>query len=176
MSDSSTIRIRGIEDLQHKLEDPVWASRGVQVLFEAWSLFTLRETQKNMKRGKGGWVNRGDTRRSVAREIDSAEFPTYARVGSKLNTFRWGEYGTGLLSEDPDSGKRRHWPPAQALEEWALKHGFESGAEVARRIGLRGGLAPRRYLRNAAEASEGKMDMFVKLAASRIESEAEKTA
>ena len=63
------------------------------------------------------------------------------------------EFGTGLLSEDPKSRRQRHWPPAAALDLWAKRHGFASGAIVARIIGRRGGLKPRRFLRDAFESN-----------------------
>jgi hypothetical protein len=63
------------------------------------------------------------------------------------------EFGTGKFYDGPGAGKGRHWPPSAALDVWARRHGFESGKVVAVIIGRRGGLKPRRYLRDAWDSN-----------------------
>lgn len=159
----------GFDELAAKLEHPTWAYIPVQNLFTKWALFVQRRTVANMKRGKGGWVWKAETRQSVTREVDPSPLPQYARVGSNKAKFRWGEFGTGLLSEDPASSKKRHWPPAHALDKWAIEHGFDDGAQVARIIGMRGGLKPRRYLRTAFKDSQDQLPGWLKQAAGELQ-------
>ena len=98
---------------------------------------------------------------SIIPEIDSSAPPLWAKVGhlgaGEGSTLWWKavamEYGTGLLAEGPNASGKRHWPPPSALDVWAKRHGFPSGAVVARMIGFRGGLTPRRYLRDALQKS-----------------------
>lgn len=70
-------------------------------------------------------------------------------VGTRLHYAPYMEFGTGALAVGPMPGKGRHWPPGDALEVWARRHGFESGYQVARIIGQRGGLRPRLFLTKA---------------------------
>lgn len=72
------------------------------------------------------------------------------------------ESGTGLMNDGgiPGGSGKRHWPPGHALDAWATRHGFESGAQVARIIGRRGGIPPsgarlrRPFLRTALKNQE----------------------
>lgn len=88
-------------------------------------------------------------------EVDDRTPPLWAHVGllhadegSPLwKKGRAMEYGTGRKGDPEVSHKKSHWPPAAALDLWAKRHGFESGAAVARIIGRRGGLEPRSFLR-----------------------------
>lgn len=73
-------------------------------------------------------------------------------VGTAAPHGPYMEYGTGTFA-----GGTRHWPPSEALERWAHLHGIPSGFLVARAIGLRGGLEPRRYLSGAMEAKEAQV-------------------
>jgi hypothetical protein len=70
-------------------------------------------------------------------------------VGTAAPHGPYMEYGTGVFA-----GRGRHWPPGEALDIWAKRHGFKSGYQVARIIGMRGGLRPRKYLSGAMEAKE----------------------
>ena len=70
-------------------------------------------------------------------------------VGSNVDYAPAIEYGTGTQTDGEGGSGKRHWPPGGALDTWARRHGFSSGAAVARIIGMRGGLKPRRFLRGA---------------------------
>lgn len=169
-----TEHIKGFDELERKLEHPDWAYEPIRDLMQKWALFVQHETVARgmSKRGPGGWRWKGETAQSVTRQVDPAQFPQYANVGSAKKTFRWGEFGTGLLSEDPQSSKKRHWPPAAPLDAWALAHGFKDGAEVAFIIGRRGGLRPRRYLRNAFKESEKRLPAWLKQCSADIQAAA----
>ncbi len=94
-------------------------------------------------------VDTGLLRSSIAHEVEKAQVPSWAKVGSKLHYAPYMEYGTGTMSDAPGAHGGAHWPPGAALNLWASRHGFASGAQVAAIIGLHGGLRPRRFLRNA---------------------------
>jgi len=73
------------------------------------------------------------------------------KIGSDEEHAHYMEYGTGRMGDPEVTHKSEHWPPWRALEPWARRHGFPPGGGylVARAIGLRGGLRPRRFLRGA---------------------------
>jgi hypothetical protein len=164
-------KIHGLDKLERKLRYPTWAAGPAGRLLDKWRFSTERGAKANIRRGIGGWLWKGGVRRSLTSERDQATFPHWARVGSNLQTARWGEFGTGLLSEDPDSKKTRHWPPTEALRPWADAHGMDAFL-VARSIGRRGGLEPRRFLRNAADASEKRIPGWIATAAKEMTNEA----
>jgi len=112
--------------------------------------------EEDAKRGTP--ADNGRLRTSITHEVDNAIMPEWAVVGTNLEYAPFMEYGTGLFAEgDPaeKSGSGRHWPPGDALDVWAERHGWESGAAVAAAIGRRGGLEPRRFMRNALENNQG---------------------
>ncbi len=170
---SDDVQLIGFDDLDRVLANPTWISRPLGKMLDTWRFAGQRETVKNMKRGPGGWINQGHDRRSITSERDHALFPQWARFGSNSKKIQFGEFGTGLLSEDPKSSHRRHWPPAQPLELWARKHGFASGFIVARIIGRRGGLKPRRFFRDAERTITPKLGGWLAIMAKDIEREAE---
>lgn len=94
-------------------------------------------------------VDTGRLRASITHQVTSDVDYVEARIGPNVTYGAYMEYGTGRLTDFPGGGKGSHWPPGAALDVWASRHGFASGYQVARIIGKRGGLAPRRYLRNA---------------------------
>lgn len=130
-------------------------------------------------------VDTGRLRSSIAYELAPQGQDLIARIGTNVQYAKSVEFGTGLLSEAPDSKGGRHWPPPDALNGWALRHGFsvESGGStvalgqiVAEIIGKRGGLRPKPYLRPAfnkvkpkvSDAMErARLRIFMKLAESK---------
>lgn len=116
-------------------------------------------------------VDMGLLRASITYEVDRAELPLQAVVGTNVHYAPYMEFGTGLFAEGDSALKRGsgpHWPPAHALDRWAHLHGWPSGAAVARVIGQRGGLLPRRFLRGAFEASKDAIQGFLTLMAQEI--------
>jgi hypothetical protein len=158
--------LEGDDELIHKLRYPGWAAAPMRSFFDRWRFATERGTKANIKRGPGGWLWKADTRRSFTSETDPAKFPHWARVGSM--TARWGDFGTGILSEDPESAKTRYFPPIEAVQQWADDHD-KIAYFVALGIYERGGIAPRRFLREAAKASSGRIDGWVAQAADEME-------
>lgn len=130
-------------------------------------------------------VDQGRLRASLTHRIDGSVPPRYSEVGSNVFYARAQEYGTGTQSDDPQSSHQRHFPPGPALGLWAVRHGFagvttrklgrlrrqdEAAAQaiqdragwfVAKLIAFRGGLKPRRFLRNAFQASLSDIRGFV---------------
>jgi len=93
-------------------------------------------------------VDTGLMRSDIKFEVDSAQPPTWGKVGTSVFYAPYQEFGTGIFV-----GKGFHWPPGQALGLWAERHGFDSGYQVARIIGRKGGLEPRRFMRGGLEES-----------------------
>ena len=174
---SDDVKAIGFEHLEKVLEQPTWATEPLGVMMDTWRFAVQRGTVRKFKRGPGGWMNKAEDRRSITSERDMSIFPSWARAGSNSKTFRWGEFGTGLLSEDPKSKKQRHWPPGSALDEWAKRKkiprkdgkGVLTGRDIAAIIGLRGGLEPRRYLRTTAKEVEPKIPGWLNRMAKAIE-------
>lgn len=99
-------------------------------------------------------VFQGRLRSSISTDVDKAVVPLWGSVGTNVVYAPMMEFGTGLLHDGPGGANAPHWPPSQALDSWASAHGIPGGGfVVARSIGLRGGLKPRRFLRDGAEAS-----------------------
>lgn len=70
-------------------------------------------------------------------------------VSANVEYAPYMEEGTGVFA-----GQSRHkFPPPQALEGWARRHGMNAFL-VARSIYLAGGLKPRHYLKDAIEKNE----------------------
>lgn len=161
------VEIRGIPELLRKLDNPEWVAGPMGALLDRWRFATQRKAVGNIKRGPGGWLDTGDTRRSLTSERDQSGFPVWAKVGSNKDTARIGEYGAGKLSDDPNP---RPWraPSAAELGPWAQRKGLNPFA-VSRSMARRGGIAPRRFLRDAADTTEKHIPAFVKTMAREIE-------
>lgn len=100
-------------------------------------------------------VDTGRLRASIGHEIEDADPPTWCKVGSNVEYAPYQEFGTGLITEGEGGKGGRHWPPAAAMDVWASRHGFASGAAAAAAIGRNGGVQPHPYLRPAFADSQG---------------------
>lgn len=186
---SERVVLIGEAELQRKLKAKLGTPKAARDLFDTWRFEIERDWKSKVVRGPGGWLWKGGDRRSITSERDQSDMPKWARVGSNSKTLRFGEYGTGLLSEDPESTHRRYFPPPAALDEWAIQHGFRVGSLagargdiasspgtygyiVAMMIYKAGGTKPRRFGRDAAEAAAGKIDGWLDDAARTIETTA----
>jgi hypothetical protein len=113
-------------------------------------------------------VDTGAGMGSIGTEVDPAERPVWAKVFTNEFYIRFLEYGTGVFSEKGN----RHWPSAPEggkLDIWARQRGFTSGAQVARIIGLRGGLPARRFFREGLKAARGAVKGLLERLADEIE-------
>jgi len=98
---------------------------------------------------------------SMTHIIDSASPPMWCKVGTNVSYAPMMEYGTGTQTDGVGGTGKVHWPPGDALDVWASRHGFPSGKAVAFIIGRRGGLRPRRFLRDAFAQSLGNIGSFL---------------
>ena len=97
-------------------------------------------------------VDTGRLRSSLAHEAHWEGSSLIGAWGTNVAYAPEMEYGTGSQGDSDVPHGGRHWPPGQALDRWAARHGFESGLQVARIIGKRGGLKPRHFLKKVLEA------------------------
>lgn len=176
---SDPVRIIGLKGLTAKLQRPEWVHGPARNFLARWVSAVQRATVANIKRGPGGWVDTGETRKSITHQVDRSPFPRWAKAGSNLAKARTGEYGTGLLSEDPTASKQRHWPDPSELDAWAARKKITdkddnvlTGADIARIIGIRGGIKPRRFLRDAVAETEKDLPRFLATFTREIETEA----
>lgn len=116
-------------------------------------------------------VDVGRLRSSMTYRVDDSDLPLWVQIGSNVEYTKPVEFGTGLLSDAPDSKRRRYFPPPAALDVWAKRHGAPNGFVVARAIFFRGGTRPRRMLRDGLTASLGTIQNFVSQAAAEIGNE-----
>ena len=105
---------------------------------------------------------------SIAFLVDSAVWPAWAKVGTNVGYAKPMEYGTGALSDAPES-LGWHFPSGSDLDRWASRHGFSSGYVVAAIIKNRGGLRPRKYLRKAFKQIRGNIPGFLRVMAQEVE-------
>lgn len=146
-----TIDLRDAERLAQRWEEPAIVGKPMKTFYEATGLHI-----RNLAVA-GAPHDRNRLRGSIKEQVDDSPIPTQVTVGSNVEYAPYMEYGTGLFAEGPKAKGGRHWPPAAALDLWAERHGWASGAQVAAIIGKRGGLLPRRYLRNALADSLGEI-------------------
>jgi hypothetical protein len=158
----SQIEVPGLEKLRERLEVAHLAGEPMRVFGSRAGITVQGEARKLAP------VDTGVLRSSIGYQVDSAPVPLWAKVGTSVFYAPYQELGTGTLAEGEVAGMR-HQPPSEALDLWASRHGFASGREVARIIGRRGGLRPRRFLRGGLKASMRKIDGFVRQLAEEIE-------
>ena len=97
-------------------------------------------------------VDTGRLRSSLTHEAHWEGTSLIGAWGTNVEYAPEMEYGTGSQGDSDVPHGGRHWPPGQALDLWAARHGFQSGLQVARIIGKRGGLRPRHFLKSVANA------------------------
>ncbi len=149
------IELKGADRIMGKLAPGLWAP-AMRRFFQRATTHVQGEARLRAP------VDRGQLRNSIVTEVDSDNPPRWGKVGVLKAPFGTPlgyaahamEFGTGYRAEGPGAKHQRHWPPAAALDLWARRHGFESGAVVAQIIGkYGGGLRPRRFLREGFQAS-----------------------
>jgi len=136
--------IRGLKETQDKMEQMVRDLHGDAMLtgMRNATMLVYRDAVKNAP------VDTGRLRASITPAVRVEGTTVVGVVGSNVLYAPFMEHGTGIYA-----GRGRHWPPSSALEVWARRHGFTSGFQVARIIGLRGGLRALKYLQRAIESN-----------------------
>lgn len=154
-------RINGLERLMKKASPQILVGP-LRKFFERSAITVQSGAREKAPRDRGQLIN------SIAYEIDSGNpHPLWAKVGTNLGVkAKAMEYGTGLLSESPETrGGVQHFPPwgeqNPELELWAQRHGFPNAFVVARAIARRGGLKPLRYLRGALADAGSQIRSFL---------------
>ena len=147
------VRIDGLPDLIRALRDNAGLA---QPLSKAFHKIGLQGSSDSKRRAP---VDTGLMRGRITYEVDKSPLPTFVRIGTlgsgKVNYAAYMEYGTGLRHDHPTWPKKPHIVPPRALAKWA-KRKSRSGEDfneytVARAITARGGLEPRRFLRDPFE-------------------------
>ena len=153
------IQIEGLDRLLKKT-DPAFLLKPLRNFFER----STRTIEAHAK--EKAPVDTGLLRSSIGSEIDASTPPRWGQVGTAVVYAPFMEYGTGLLAAQ--GARERHFPPGEALELWAGRHGIESGFQVAAAIGRRGGLKPHLFLTGAVKASLGAIEGYVRQLGSEI--------
>lgn len=147
------VDMEGLSEALEKM-DPAVYSEPLRDMFKKAAIVLQSASRSNaMQR----WHDTGQTANEIVYEVDDSDPPKFAKVGllhASPGSPLWfkaraGEYGTGRMGDPIVSHAGGHWPPGDELSVWASRHGFASGGQVARIIGMRGGIEPRRYLRDA---------------------------
>ncbi len=155
MAQALGYKIEGLEELTQDLQ-PALIGGPLRRFFERAAMAIENRAKRNAP------VDTGRLRSSLTHQVDGAEVPKFAKVGTNVKYAPFMEFGTGLFAEGEGGKGGRHWPPGAPLDLWASRHGFASEAQVAAIIGRRGGLKPRRYLRNALRDSVGDVRAFLR--------------
>lgn len=148
------VEIRGLREALRTLE-PTLIAKPLRKFFERSTL-----TVQNNARRKTP-VDMGHLRVTLLAEVDRATVPQYGKVGwlnAREGTSLWFkaramEFGTGRMGDPEVPHAAGHFPPGDALDTWARRHGFANGWVVANIIARRGGLRPRRMLRTGLSNS-----------------------
>lgn len=142
MSDEFTFRVEGLSELLRKME-PKTLLKPLREFFTKASIGLQGEMRGLAPKDTGRLAS------SIGYAVDTAIPPLWAKAGPNVTYAPYMEHGTGTLADGPGGPQAPHWPPGPALDVWAKRHGFQSGYQVARIIGRRGGLKPRRFMRDA---------------------------
>lgn len=142
MSIEINASVEGLEKVIQKLSDPQVAKHASKRMDRA-----LLHIEAGAKMHAPNFM--GGVASSITHEVNLLGGDVQGVVGSPLKVAAYQEFGTGLLSDAPNAPRRRHWPPADALDVWARRVAGKTGREIAFFIGRRGGLKPKRFLRNS---------------------------
>ncbi len=140
------VTVTGLEPLLKRMDDPQVRQALHRRMSEA-TILVANQAKANAP------VDTGRLRASIHNKVEDVSNGVIGRIGPNVSYGAYMEFGTGTQSDGPGGRRGRHFPPSGALNVWAGRHGFGPGAGylVARAIGRRGGLKPRRYLRRALQ-------------------------
>lgn len=149
MGDDAGIELRGLVELRAKVGRMAVDIAGKPITD------AVRDTTTEILAGarRGAPVDTGRLRASLTASVAPLRDGVQGVVGSNV-----------VYALPMEMGARPHWPPVNALEPWARRHGMEAFV-VARAIARRG-LAARRYLGKAVKTAEPnfrrRMDMALR--------------
>lgn len=134
------VEIKGNEELAKLLKDmPRQKRDGMKKVIGDYSLKIQQEAKKNIRQEKA--IYTATLVNSIIAEL--SKIAIEAEVGATAVYAPFVEFGT-----------RPHFPPLEALELWAKRHGFASAWPICKAIAERG-LPPRPYLGPAYEKYVG---------------------
>lgn len=166
---TASIEVKNLAGLVRALRDNAGAAQELTKAYHDIGLHAVSESRRQAP------VNSGKLRNSIFYEVDWAPLPTYVKVGvlggPAVSYAAYMEYGTGTRHDHPSWPHKPHRVPASALEAWVSQKGRSRGERAAARrdrlarvgadarrvayfIMKRGGLEPRRYLRDPFESNQ----------------------
>lgn len=151
------------DEFARKLRDPGLLQGPVRRFLESAALVVQGHAREASP------VDTGRLRQSITYHLDASPMPLYAKVGSNVQYAPFMEYGTGALSDKPAAVSGWQFPDGPELDVWARRHGFDSGKTVASIIRWKGGLTPRRYLRQGMAAAKREVKQLLRGLAIEIE-------
>ena len=101
-------------------------------------------------------------------EMDRDKPPMRLAVGTKVHYAPAMEFGTGDFAEAPQLTRGWQFPTGRDLNVWARRHGFSSGKHVSNIIKARGGLTPRRFMRDGLKNARSQIASHVDTLAKEI--------
>ena len=163
---SATVKIEGLPELIRALRNN---ANLAQPMSKALHRIGLEGSSASKKRAP---VDTGTLRRYITYEVDKSPLPTFVRIGTlgsnKVSYAAYMEFGTGMAHDHPSWPKKPHGIPPGVLDAWAARKS-RSGEDwnaytIGRNIMKRGGLVPRRYLRDPFEAMRSRYVRLLKAA------------
>ena len=88
-----SVEVLGLQKVQEKLERNALLGGPLHKLFGKAALLVEREAKIKASGRPGPNVRTGRLRASITPEIDSSDFPTYAKVGTNVKYASFVEYG-----------------------------------------------------------------------------------
>ncbi|HUM33629.1 MAG TPA: HK97 gp10 family phage protein [Candidatus Saccharicenans sp.] len=149
---AAKVEIKGLNELEKSLDKILSKKERIkrEVLFTALDIQS--KAKKKLREQKA--IDEGNLMNSIM--VDSIQGGMAAEIGSIAPYAPYVEFGT-----------RPHFPPPDALEDWARHHGFDSAWPICKAIARRG-LPERPYLNPAYEEEK---DGFVQRIKKILESE-----
>ena len=165
MSDRLAVEIQHLPGLLKRFRTLDFVARPATDFIRDWSSAMYQEIIDTAP------TFRGDLKSSFYINIESSYIPKFGQVYSDDPKARWLEYGTGELSEDPQSSQAAYFPPPSRLRDWSSAHGMDPYV-VALGIFRRGGTRPTHFLSNATDAVNSRIGVMVTNLGQMIELEA----
>lgn len=135
------IDVEGLKELQKEIEKMTKRQAHESKKEVYASGIDIQRIAKEKLRGYGAW-DTGNLANSIM--VDLVQSGSVAEIGPEAL------YGIYV-----EMGARAHFPPPDALEDWARRHGFDSAWPICKVIAERG-LTARPYLLPAHKEIEGK--------------------
>ena len=129
------VEVKGLNELEKAMDKRFLKYEKIKREVSATALDIQKRAKKKLKEQKA--IDEGNLVDSIV--VDAVEGGWAAEIGSTAPYAPYVEFGTGP-----------HFPPPDALEDWARHHGFKSAWPICKAIAERG-LPERPYLNPAFE-------------------------